>query len=433
MATDGFEQQSFRWMVGLEDTSVYPPPGFEMRALDEFELTGHAVNWREDLQNAAALGATGLRYGVNWPRVHIAPGVFDWDQLDARLTFANELGLLVVADLVHYGTPTWLELSFADEGYADAVAEFCSAFATRYRGLVDHFTPLNEPLTTASFCGLRGVWPPALEGWSGWTTVTLGIVEGMRRSIEVLREANPQAVILHVEASSLYQTPHDELEDEATHLSGVAFLPTDLLLGRVGPGHPLHAWLVDNGADEKRIEGLLQGVPRIDLMGVNYYPDLTPRVLRDVRGEVHQHTANGWTDGLRAVLEAFHARYGLPLVVTETSIEGDPDRRRQWLEESTELVLGLRRRGLDVRGYTWWPLLDFVDWSFASGGRNVEEFVLDAAAGGTAAGEMFAPMSDALTPFLRRMGLISLHELPAGGLRRETTTAAEAFRRVSRK
>jgi beta-glucosidase len=426
----GFDDESFRWMLGIEDTSVYPPPDSGMANLDEFELTGHSALWRDDLLAVSRLGATGLRYGVNWPLVHLAPGVFDWSVLDERLNFAvNDLGLLVIADMVHYGTPTWLDGSFADPRYPEVVAEFCGAFAARYRGLVDHITPLNEPLTTASFCGLRGVWPPALEGWEGWTRVTLGIAAGIRRSIDAIRAANPEAVIVHVEASSLYESPHEHLAAEVLHLSDLALLPTDLLLGRVDGEHPMREWLIDYGAPVAVLDGFLVDPPRIDLLGVNYYPDLTPRVLRALGEEVHQHTTNGWTVGLRSVIEHLAQHYGLPMVITETSIEGDESVRQSWLEDSTATVRELRREGVDLRGYTWWPLMDFVDWSFASNGRNVEEFVLDPATTSGAASERFAVVTDSVTPFLRRMGLLSLNESATGTLLRMDTAAAAAYQR----
>ena len=161
--------------------------------------------------------------------------------LDERLALRNsDLGLTVIADLVHYGTPTWLADSFADADYPDVVAKFAGEFAARYRGVVDHITPLNEPLTTASFCGLRGVWPPALTGWMGWTTVTLGIVVGVSRSIAAIRAANPDAVIVHVEAATIYQTAVTGLEDHVTELESLGMLPTDLLLGRVDPSHEMY-------------------------------------------------------------------------------------------------------------------------------------------------------------------------------------------------
>jgi beta-glucosidase/6-phospho-beta-glucosidase/beta-galactosidase len=430
---EAFPPGSMTWLLGIEDTCVYPPARFDMAPLDEHELTEHNLRWREDLDSVRGLGASALRYGVNWPLVHTAPGTFEWSVLDERLRYAaGDLGLTVIADLVHYGTPTWLEGSFADPGYPAAIAEFAAAFAGRYRGLVEHLTPLNEPVTTASFCGLRGVWPPALSGWTGWTTVALSIVEGIRRSIAAARVANPDVVIVHVEASAIYTATEPDLEAHAELLRAIGALPTELLLGRVDSDHPMHGWLLEQGADAVALAGFLREVPAIDLLGVNYYPDLTPRDLVPVAGSVEQIAVNHWAAGLRDRLAWFAERYAVPMLVTETSIEGTEAVRADWLADSARAVLDLRNSGLDIRGYTWWPLLDFVDWSYASGGRNVEEFLLDPTGGErTAKAEVFADVSAGKSAFLRRMGLLALEEQPDGRLVRLQTAAAPVFRNLA--
>lgn len=430
MTAAGLGPGEFAWAAGIEDTCVYPPEHFAMADLDEYDLTEHTEHWRDDLHAVRDLGATVLRYGVNWPLVHTAPGEFDWSMLDERLRYASvELGLTVIADLVHYGTPTWLRASFADPAYPQTVAEFAGAFAARYRGIVDHVTPLNEPLTTASFCGLRGVWPPSLTGWDGWTAVTLGVVEGMAETIRAVRAANPDAVVVHVEASSLYRTDDPSLAEHAALLESVGMLPTDLLLGRVDPSHPLHAWLLEQGAAAERLDRLTAGPPAVDLLGVNYYPDLSPRTLVQHGDEVAQVATNRWSDGLADSLRAFAARYGLPMLITETSIEGDDAVRSAWLDDSVRSIGELRDEGLDIRGYTWWPIFDFVDWSYASGGRNVEEFVVDddIVAARQHSGEGARPK----TPFLRRMGVIRLDEQDDGRLARVPTVAAELYARLA--
>lgn len=424
----GFGADRLLWIVGIEDTCVVPPPDSPLGPLDEYDLTEHATHWREDLERARDLGADALRYGVRWPAVHLAPGVFDWSELDERLPYAvRSLGLTVIADLVHYGAPTWLPESFADDRYPTAIAEFAGAFAARYRGLVDHLTPLNEPLTTASFCGLRGVWPPARTGWTGWTEVTLGIVAGIRSSIAAIRAANPDAAIVHVEASALYGAGPD-LEDHAELLRQIAALPTDLLLGRVDENHPMLPWLKERGADPERLHAFTVGVPTVDLLGVNYYPDLTPRILVRIGTAIEQRTEDRWTAGLSECLRWFADRYGLPLVVTETSVEGDSARRERWVTASAAVVSRLRGQGMDIRGYTWWPLFDFVDWSWASGGRNVEEFLLDDDGTSGSAGQRYGDPSSGRGAFLRRMGLFALEEGSDGGLRRAATGAALVFR-----
>ena len=172
--------------------------------LDEYELTRHYQHWREDLALAASLGAKQARYGFPWYRVNPARGVWDWTFADAVVDEANRLGLGLIVDLVHYGTPTWLKGSFTDPDYPDAVANYACAVARRYRGRIASITPLNEPLVTASFVGLRGIWPPHETGEDGWSRVVVSLAEGIQRSIHAIRKAAPEMQIVHVEATHIW-------------------------------------------------------------------------------------------------------------------------------------------------------------------------------------------------------------------------------------
>ena len=431
-----FERGELTWLFGIEDTCVYPVDP-AATPLDEHELTGHTAAWRSDLELARSLGASAIRYGVSWPLVHLGPDEYDWTVLDEVLPYAvQQLGLTIVADLVHYGTPRWLPQSFADPGYPQAIESFAAAFATRYRDLVSHFTPLNEPVTTASFCGLRGIWPPSLTGWDGWVAVAVPIALGMVRSTRAIRAAHPGATIVHVEAATVVHTDEPALDDHARLLQGVGWLPTDLMVGRVDARHPLRGWLQEHGARVDELEYLVAHPELPDLIGVNYYPDLTPRRLTFVGGSAKQVSYDRGAHGLGESMRAFADRYGLPIAVTETSIEGDDAARERWLRESVAEVRALVADGVDVRGYTWWPLFDFVDWSWAAGGSNVEEFVVELA---TADGETVIapapPLGDPVAgkeAFLRRMGLVRLSERADGSLERIVTPPALAFEEVTR-
>ncbi len=429
-----FAPGTFTWLLGIEDTCVYPPDGGAAPPLDEHVLTGHDQQWAADLDRAAQLGATAIRYGVSWPTVHLAPGRIDWSTLDERLNYAAALGLRVVADVVHYGCPPWLSDSFADQQFPEALADFCGAFAERYRGVVDHITPVNEPLTTASFCGLRGVWPPYRTGWSGWCAVTMSLVKAEVAAIEAIRTANPDAAVVHVEAAMPVETADPTLRTDAEHLRHMAYLPTDLLLGRVDANHRLGAWLVEQGADPDALSALTTAPPAIDFHGVNYYPQLSPRELIRQRDTVVQVCVDRGADGLIRALAATWERYRVPLVVTETSVEGSDDVRAKWLQLAAAACTTSARAGVDVRGLTWWPMFDFVDWSFAADGQSVEEFFVQPEADGVAT--PIPPPSlgdprDGVSPFLRRMGLIRLEEEVNGSLARQMTAAAMKYRTLS--
>jgi hypothetical protein len=113
------------------------------------------------------------------------------------------------------------------------------------------------------------------------------------------------------------------------------------------------------------------------------------------------------------------------MLITETSIEGSDELRAAWVRDSVETVRALAVEGLDIRGWTWWPVFDFVDWSYASNGRNVEEFVLPP--------EIVAARTSSTSkePYLRRMGLIRLEELANGALRRIPTAAAAEYSKLA--
>ena len=425
----------FAWLIGIEDTFIGSPIRHSGYPLDEYELTQHYRFWREDLDRAASLGISGMRYGIPWYRVNPAPGRFEWAWVDEVLEHAvGRRGLTVVADLVHYGVPDWVPGSFADPSYPSAVADYARAFGERYRDLVDHYTPLNEPTITAQFCGQRGLWPPYLQGEKGWLAVVLGVVEGMRASITALRAANPAAVIAHVEAAKVVSTEDPELARVAAQVEARNYLPTDLLLGRVGADHPLVDWITEHGGSPDRVARLAAAPPAIDIIGVNYYPEISCRELVQHGPAAAEVAVDGWTEGLTAALRGFAGRYGRPVFVSETSTDGNDERRVQWLRDSVTAVRKLRGAGCPVIGYTWWPLFDFVDWSHSIGEERLEDFLVRSPRDGGGY-ELVRPLQpsdgvgrDDMTPFLRRMGLWSLSVAPTGDLNRVESPAVPAYR-----
>jgi len=421
-----FPEHRLSWFVGIEDTCVYPRSTDAFDPLDEHDLTNHTRLWRSDIDRIVDLGVDGVRYGMSWPKVHVAPGRYDWRALDPALERLHSHKIHVIADFVHYGCPPWLEGSFVDDGFVDTLTEFATAALDRYGSAIGSVTPINEPLTTASFCGLRTVWPPALGSWDGWAQVLTSLAAGAQSVIHAVRSISPATAMVHVEAAHLYEAGPAH-QSEVRHLSRLGDLATDLILGRIGPGHPLWSWLIDHGVAARRLRSLHGAAAVPDVLGVNYYPDLTPRVLTGKPGDTVQMTVNRWSSGLGDVLRRSFERYRLPMLVTETSVEGDEDRRRAWLDAVVDELLTLRSDGIDVRGLTWWPLIDFIDWSYISDGVSVEEFVtgvVDAETRELRPVPIPGRVGDDMQTFVRHMGLLELTTDPDGQLVHESTTVS---------
>ncbi len=415
----------FFWAVGIEDTNIGWPLHGSGEPLDEYASTDHYAQWREDFDRIVEVGATTVRYGLPWYRLNPAPGEWDWEWADEVIRYAVvDLGLDLILDLVHYGTPAWLEGSFTDPGYPAAIAAHAGAIADRYRGLVDKFTPLNEPLVTASFTGARAIWPPYESGDEGWARVIVGVSAGIQSAIKAIRSAQPEAIIAHVEATHVWETEDPELIAHRDVLRLRNFLPTDLVLGRVTPQHPLHAWLLEMGIEPRVLAGFLEPCPTPNLIGVNFYPELSCRELVAIDGRPVGVAFNGWDAGLRQVTQEFWDRYGIPVFISETGVEGAPDHLSSWIDAAALSAKSMRDDGIDLRGITWWPLFDFVDWSWGSGGGVVEEFYTRI--NGVISPVIPPPPSDGIAAYFRRMGLWTLHEKD-GEISRVRTSAAATF------
>ena len=375
----GRRPEDFIWATGIEDTFVpQVRPGH--RALDEYQLMGHYEHWREDLALARELGVKAIRWGVPWYRIEpFQPGLFDWRWTDEVIPYlVQELGIAPVIDLMHYGCPFWLRREFASADYPSAVAAYAGAFAERYKGLVRWYTPLNEPIVTALYCGQRGLWPPYLRTETGYVQVLLQVIEGIVATAAALRAVDPTIVLVHVEATGLSRTAREDLHAVAREEQLRTFLPYDLLTGRVGPEHPLFAWLVRSGASPDRLAALAERPAPFDLMGLNFYPQWsTTQLYIDRRGRLAYQPVEQDGAGFSGLIHDYWERYRIPIMVTETSARGDEDIRARWLEASVTALRALRQRGVPVIGYTWFPLFTMIDWRYRFGRGPVEEYRLE--------------------------------------------------------
>jgi beta-glucosidase len=79
-----------------------------------------------------------------------------------------------------------------------------------------------------------------------------------------------------------------------------------------------------------------------------------------------------WPEALEATIRrAWDQTSGeIPIVVTENGIGTDDDEQRiRYVRRALEGVLAAIADGIDVRGYTYWSLLDNFEWAFGYGPR----------------------------------------------------------------
>lgn len=372
----------FAWAVGIENSFIGQPHGRTRRILDEYALVGHYENWQSDLDTVATLGVPWIRYGLPWYRINPAPGVFEWTWTDQVLPYLVErLGITPILDLMHYGCPIWLAGEFLNPDYPARVAEYAGAVAARYGRLVRHWTPLNEPIVNADLCGRFGSWPPYAQGWSGFARIVVALARGMSLTTAAIRSVRPDASFVMVEATE-HARPAAGFERYAQWMWQRQFLPTDLLLGRVDGSHPFSTWLLEQGAAEADLAWLVANPGTLHTLGVNFYPAWSAARYglpagSDARLEPRRRVERAGSVELEAVIRAWHDRYDLPVMVTETSDIGSVERRAAWMDDSIAMARRLRASGFPLAGYTWFPVLPHYHWGYRNGRRDALAFRVD--------------------------------------------------------
>ena len=374
----GPSPEEFIWASGVEDTFVpQSRPGH--RSLDEYLLIGHYQHWREDISLACELGLNALRWGVPWYRVEPFPGEFDWRWTDKVLPFiVNDCGVTPIIDLMHYGCPFWMYKEFINTEYPRAVARYASEFAQRYKGLIRWYTPFNEPMINALMCGLRALWPPYLRGDRGYIRILLQTIKGILNTVESILEADPEAMMVHVEAAGLTRAAREDLEVLAHEDRRRGYISYDLLTGRVTPEHPLFTWLVRNGAVADDLIEIARRKLSPDVLGLNFYPQWsTKQIYLNHKGRISYRNIEQDGAGFADLIRDYYERYQTPVMVTETSAVGPPEVRSHWLETSLLAIKHLRSQGVPVYGYTWFPMFTMIDWRYRFGRGPVQNYLLE--------------------------------------------------------
>lgn len=367
---------TFLWATGIEDTFIpHARPG--LRALDEYELTQHYKLWKRDFDLVAETGVKYLRWGIPWYRVQPAPDQWDWGWTDKALDYlVNVQGITPILDLMHYGTPLWLENSFINAGYPQRVAEYAHEVVKRYKSLVHDYTPLNEPMVNADMCGKKAEWPPYLSGEDGYVKLTLALAKGIVLTTQAIQAEQPGAVTVQVEALGHTFTKDESLNEIAAKDNARQYLCFDLTTGRVHNDHLLADYLYSHGMTDADMDWFRRNAVTFNLFGVNFYPWSYSELKQNPDGSIRYVPADPSGDKISIVIRETSKRYQMPMMITETSAKRNVKGRAQWMDETIETVRTLRTEGIPVVGYTWFPLFTMVDWSYRTGKRPLEDYLL---------------------------------------------------------
>ena len=399
---------NFMFATGIECS--YPTIDHGKTRRDLLEECGHYARWEEDLGLVKDLGLKVLRYGLPYHKTHLGPGRYDWEFADAALNEINRLGITPILDLLHFGVPDWLG-NFQNPELPVHFAEYCGAVAARYPW-VRYYTPVNEIYVTAKFSAKEGVWNEQLKSDEAFVTAMKHLVAASIMGNQQIARHRPDCVIVQSESAEYThelraeRTPRIQLDNK------LRFLSLDLLYAH-HPDGEVCGYLRDNGMSAKEYEWFMVGEPPgYQIMGNDYY-GRNERIILPKGEIITSVDVMGWYH----ITHEYYRRYCKPVMHTETNVF-DSEQAPTWLWKQWVNVLQMRKAGVPVLGFTWYSLIDQIDWNI---GLIRKEGTVNAC-GLFDLDRKPRPVADAYRQLLQEYGQIAI--VPHGELFEQTTRPA---------
>jgi dTDP-4-dehydrorhamnose reductase len=343
---------------------------------DQLQCSGHY--YREgDLERIADLGIKKLRYPILWEKHQPERNCdIDWSWITGQLKTIREYKIDVIAGLVHHGSgPAFTNL--ADENFPGYLAEYARKVAQQFPW-IEYYTPVNEPLTTARFSGLYGIWYPHQNNSKAFTQMLLNELKGTVLAMQEIRKINPNAKLVQTEdLGKVYSTK--KLKYQADFENERRWLTFDLLCGRFDENHLLWEHFKKLGIPEEDICFFRENPCPPDLFGFNHY--LTSERYLDEKIHLypaHTHGGNGrhhYADvevvrvnideetGLDVLLNEAWERFHRPIAITEVHLHCHREEQLRWFRHVWEVCNRLVKQGMEIKGVTAWAILGSFGWN----------------------------------------------------------------------
>ena len=343
---------NFMFATGIECSNPTIDQGRTRR--DLLAECGHYERWQEDLQLVKDLGLKVLRYGLPYHKTHLGPGRYDWAFADLVMAEMQRLGITPILDLLHFGVPDWLG-NFQNPELPVHFAQYAGAVARRYPW-VRYYTPINEIYVTARMSAKDGLWNEQLKTEKAFVTAMKHLVAASIMATQQIARHRPDCIIVQSESAEYVHELRANPSPQITLDNKLRFLSLDLLYAHHPDGDVLN-YLFDNGLTRREYDWFMAGEPPgYQIMGNDYYGRNEKIILPD--GYVcTSMDVLGWYN----ITLEYYRRYRKPVMHTETNVF-DAHEAPTWLWKQWVNILRMRQEGVPVLGFTWYSLIDQVDW-----------------------------------------------------------------------
>jgi beta-glucosidase len=369
-------------------------PGRTYQGMTGDVACDHYHRWHGDVALMRALGLRSYRFSVGWARVLPegegrvnATGLAFYDRLvDALL----EAGIAPMLTLYHWDLPAALE---ARGGWLAPemprwFADFAELLYAKLGDRVKLWCTINEPWVVVDAGYVHGVNAPGRRDLAEAARVAHALLLSHAAAVRRFRESDPRGgrIGLVVNLAPHHPATPDPRDVEAAARGHAYF--NEWFLDAVYRGeYPRRVREMFGDAFPRTTADEMRAIREpFDFLGINWYTGYDvrhddtrpPTRAVEVPGERGTRMTTGWEVRPELLVETLTwvtQRYGrIPIHVTENGAAfPDPDTamdgrvedplRVDYLRRHVAACREAMRRGVDLRGYFVWSLLDNFEWA----------------------------------------------------------------------
>jgi dTDP-4-dehydrorhamnose reductase len=345
--------------------------------LDQCHFGGHYNRGADDIDQIASLGIKMLRYPPLWEKHQSQKDtLIDWSFVSGTLARMQEQGITPIAGLVHHGSgPQYV--NFFDGSFETGLAAYAKRVAEQFPWL-EYYTPVNEPLTTARFCGLYGHWYPHGKDDYSFYKILISECKATAMAMQAIRTVNSHAKLVQTEdLGKCYSTPL--LQYQAEMENHRRWLSYDLLCGKVTEQHYMWDWLLKAGIQKEEVLWFPEHPCVPWVAGFNYYITSERYLDEDLSkypecyhgGNYHHRYADIETvkvpleeaSGPVSLLREAWEHLQLPIAITECHLHSTREDQLRWFHAMWKTADSLRQEGVPAKAITTWALFGLWCWN----------------------------------------------------------------------
>jgi beta-glucosidase len=293
--------------------------------------------FEEDFDIAKTLDQNAHRLSIEWARIEPEEGKFDEKEIEHYKKVLNALrgrGIEPFVTIWHFTLPIWFSKmgGFENVKSPEIFSRYCEKIVEALGDRVKYWVTINEPMVYASNGYRKGQWPPFQKNIFRFMKVVNNLVMSHNLAYDKIKNVDPSAQIGIAKNNINFESNWNPFNRLLS--SFLNFFWNFRFLNKISQ----------------------------DFIGLNYY---FHKKFGD--RERHQKSDTDWDVYPKGIFDLLVdlKKYKKPVYITENGIADRQDKiRSSFIRNHLKYVIESISKGVDVRGYFYWSLLDNYEWKY---------------------------------------------------------------------